>query len=917
MVVDVEGFGDPARTNLDQLAVREALYEALARAFAESGIGWGSCVSEDRGDGALILIPPEVPKARLVTGLPGMLAAAVTRHNTGSSAPERMRLRVALHAGEVYHDAHGVAGAAVNHAFRLAEAAQLRSALAASPGVLALIVSDWLFTEVVRHDPAAVPGAYRQVQVTVKETTVAGWIRVPGPAAAPAGAGPPGLPDRDGTVVVRGDARLAGSGLTGAVRGLPGAGLAAGDGGMRAWRPIPAQLPHDAGGFTGREPELADLASVAAGRGDAAVVITAIDGIAGIGKTALAVHFAHRAAAAFPDGQLFVNLRGFDPGHPPLVPEDVLARFMRALGADPADLPADPEELAAMYRSQLSGRRVLVVLDNAASAEQVRPLLPGTEGCLAIITSRNRLSGLVAVDGAQRLTLDVLPPGQAAALVARIAGHERAAADPAATRRLAELCGRLPLALRIAADRAAAHPHLSMAGLAGELTAESGRLDVLATDDQASQIRAVFSWSYRALASASARAFRFLGLHPGQDISIAAAAALLGAPFPQTRQLLRSLASGHLLEETGQDRYQFHDLVRVYAAERARASDPEPHRTAAVRRLLTWYLHAADAFERVFNPDHALLPLGTPPSWCKPPAFTTHLQAWRWAESEFANLGPVLRRAATAGDDVLAWQLPVAFMIIYDLSGRMAELIPALRSALATSRELGDRAAQAQILRHLAEACMNAGQLDEAIGCCRDAFAIYTETGDWYGQWSARQIEGRACLFLGQLSQATDRLEQSLATARQASDPWTEGMSLTWLGAVHERLGASEAAIVLREQAVAALKQTRNRWQYAYTLHKLGEAYHRLGRAAEAVGTYQQAQAIFRQIGDRHTQAEVLFQLGRAQEAAGQGDAARQSWQQALALFQAYRDPRASQVRAKLGIEANAKAAGPDRPHHR
>ena len=215
-----------------------------------------------------------------------------------------------------------------------------------------------------------------------------------------------------------------------------------------------------------------------------------------------------------------------------------------------------------------------------------------------------------------------------------------------------------------------------MAGLAGELTAESGRLDVLATDEQASQIRAVFSWSYRALAPASARAFRLLGLHPGQDISTAAAAALLGAPFPETRQLLRTLTSGHLLEETGQDRYQFHDLVRVYAAECARASEPEPHRTAAVRRLLTWYLHAADAFERVFNPDHAHLPLGPPPSWCKPPAFTTHLQAWRWAESEFANLGPVLRRAATAGDDVLAWQLPVAFMIIYDLSGRTAEPIP-------------------------------------------------------------------------------------------------------------------------------------------------------------------------------------------------------------------------------------------------
>ena len=215
MVVDVERFGDPARTNLNQLAVREALYEALPEAFAESGIGWESCVSEDRGDGALILIPPEVPKTRLVTSLPGMLAAAVSRHNAGCSVPERMRLRVALHAGEVYRDAHGVAGTAVNHAFRLAEAPALRSALAASTGVLALIVSDWFFTEVVRHDPAAEPGSYRQVQVTVKETAATGWIRVPDPAAAPARAGQgDDVARQDGTAIaVRGDTRLAGRGL--------------------------------------------------------------------------------------------------------------------------------------------------------------------------------------------------------------------------------------------------------------------------------------------------------------------------------------------------------------------------------------------------------------------------------------------------------------------------------------------------------------------------------------------------------------------------------------------------------------------------------------------------------------------------------------------------------------------------------
>ena len=357
-----------------------------------------------------------MPKTYLVTSLPGRLAAAVSRHNAGCAGPERMRLRVALHAGEVYRDAHGVAGPAVNHAFRLAEAPALRSALAASPGVLALIVSDWLFSEVVRHDPAAEPGSYRQVQVAVKETAAVGWIRMPDPGVIHGRCQPGRCPAAPGW----------GGRVFGVTIGLPSRPAAwwcrdglAGPGpdhrGRRASvrRPIPAQLPHDVSGFTGREPELAALESLAAGQESAAVVILAIDGVAGIGKTALAVHFAHRVAAGFPDGQLFVNLRGFDPDQPPLAPGEALAGFVRALGADPSQVPADLDELAAMYRSLLSGRRVLVVLDNAASAEQVRPLLPGTAGCLAIVTSRNTLSGLVALDGAQRLTLDVLPPAEA------------------------------------------------------------------------------------------------------------------------------------------------------------------------------------------------------------------------------------------------------------------------------------------------------------------------------------------------------------------------------------------------------------------------------------------------------------------------------------------------------------------------
>ena len=907
MVVDVERFSDPARTGLDQLAVREALYRVLPWAFAGSGVGWDSCVSEDRGDGALILVPPEVPKILLVAVLPGLLAAAVSAHNADCAEPERMRLRMALHAGEVYRDAHGVAGAAVNHTFRLAEAEQLRSALAASPAPLALVVSDWFFSEVVRHDPAAEPDSYRQVQVSVKETAVAGWIRVPDPDTALAGSDLGKKLARQGGAAsaVPESSRLSGHDL--AVRRSPGPALVIADSSASGRRLIPAQLPHDVLGFTGREPELAGLASLAASHEGAAVVITAIDGVAGIGKTALAVHFAHHAASVFPDGQLFVNLRGFDPEHPPLDPADVLARFVRALDARASQLPADLDELAGMYRSQLRGRRILVVLDNAVSAGQVRPLLPGAAGCLAIVTSRNRLSGLVAVDGAQRLTLDMLPPDEAVALIARIAGDGRAAADPAAARQLAELCGRLPLALRITADRAAAYPHLSMADLASELTAERDRLDVLATDEQASQIRAVFSWSYRALPPAAARAFRLLGLHPGQDISIAAAAALLSASVPETRQLVKILTGGHLLEETGRDRYQFHDLVRVYAAECARASEPGQDQAAAICRLLTWYLHTADAFRRIFNPDNPHLPLDPPPAACRPPVFTTHRQAWDWADSELTNLVPVLRTAPTAGNHILTWRLPVTVMVIFDLLGNVADILPGLRSALTATRELGDRTAEASLLASLAEAYLYADPPDAAIQCCQDAFAIFAGLDDWYGQWKAQYLEGLACLNLRRFSDALDCIQQSLATARRASDIRAEGMSLTWLGAVHEHLGSYETAIGLREQAAAALGQTRNRWQYAYALHKLAEARHHHGRTADAVDTYQQAQAIFCQIGDRRTQADILLQLGHAHTTAGQPDAAQQSWQQAVAILEELGDPRADHIRTQLRAQTSGK----------
>jgi tetratricopeptide (TPR) repeat protein len=906
MVVDVERFGDRSRTNLNQLAIRKGLYKALTQAFRKSGIAWANCLSEDCGDGALILIPPDVPKIRLVTRLPAGLVAAVTRHNAGCAVLERMRLRVALHAGEIYHDAYGVAGAAINHAFRLAEAPALRSALAASPGVLALIVSDWLYDEVVRHDPAAVPGLYRQVQVTVKETAAAAWIRLPEPGSAPAAGSADSSPPRQSRAAAPGVSRWRvprGLASGGDVVDVLDSSLSVPDGfaGSRlGLRPIPAQLPHDAVGFTGRELELAALDSFALGGGSTAVVISAIDGVAGIGKTALAVHFGHRVAADFPDGQLYVDLRGFGPDQPPLAPRDVLPRFLRALGADPSQMPTDLDELASMYRSLLSARRVLVVLDNAATAEQIRPLLPGTAGCLALVTSRNRLSGLVARDGAHRLTLDVLPPAEAIALLARIIGSDRVAAEPAAAVTLTRLCGCLPLALRIIADRAAEHRHLTLNDLVDELTVEHDRLDMLSTDEAASQIRAVFSWSYRALPPGPARAFRLLSLHVGQDISAPAAAALIAADIPETRRLLATLTGGHLLGETGRDRYRFHDLVRVYAAECAQNSEPESQRTAAIRRLLVWYLHTADAFSRMFNADARHIPLDPPEPASRPLVFATHQQAVDWAKTELANLVPIVGQATAIGDDATAWKLAAALMPIFSLYRRMADLLTPLHSAVAAAERLGDRDTEAWLLGRLAEAYTHTGRPARATELCQRALAIWSETGDSWGQWAAWHDQGLSFLRLEKFDEALSCFQRALPAARQASNLRSEGLSLTGLGVAYRHLESYDAAIDSCSKALAILKGTQNKWSLTWVLQSLAEAYCDQGRPSDAVDLYQQALAILREVGDRWGEAESLADLGQAQRAGGQPDAARQSWHQALIMFEEFGDARADRIRAQL-----------------
>jgi hypothetical protein len=368
-------------------------------------------------------------------------------------------------------------------------------------------------------------------------------------------------------------------------------------------RPVPRQLPSDVPAFTGRAAELADigrrLTGAADGEEGTTATIFTVSGTAGVGKTALAVHWAHQAARQFPDGQLFVNLRGYDPGQP-MTAADALAGFLHALGVPGQDMPLEESDRAAHYRSLLAGRRMLVVLDNAGDVEQVRPLLPGSPRCAVFVTSRDSLAGLVARDGAQRIDLDLLPQKDAVGLLRTLIGA-RVDADPEAAAALASRCSRLPLALRVAAELAAARPATSLTDLAGELADQGQRLDVLEADgDPRTAVRAVFSWSYQHLDPAAARMFRLAALHPGPDLDSCAAAALTLSGASQARKLLDQLTRVHLIQPAGPGRYGLHDLLRAYAAEQA-AADGEEERRAALTRLFDHYLHtAAVAMDTVF-----------------------------------------------------------------------------------------------------------------------------------------------------------------------------------------------------------------------------------------------------------------------------------------------------------------------------
>jgi tetratricopeptide (TPR) repeat protein/transcriptional regulator with XRE-family HTH domain len=671
---------------------------------------------------------------------------------------------------------------------------------------------------------------------------------------------------------------------------------------------VPRQLPAAVADFTGRAAELAALTAMLDQAGAGApgtVVISAIGGTAGVGKTALALRWAHQVAARFGDGQLYVNLRGFDPSGVPAAPEAAIRGFLDALGVPPERIPPGPEAQAGLYRSLLAGRRMLIVLDNARDEQQVRPLLPASPGTLVLVTSRSQLAGLAAAHGARVLTLDVLSHEESTQLLAARVGDARAAAEPGAVSQIASLCACLPLALAVAAARAAARPHLCLAALADELRDSPGRLDALDAGDPAASIRTVFSWSYRQLSPDAARMFRLLGLHPGPDITAAAAASLAGCELAQARHDLGELARAHLIAEHVPGRYVLHDLLRAYAADCTAAED-EQARHAAAGQVLDHYLHTARAADALTRRSGKPVTIPPPRPGVRPEHLVGHRQALTWLAAEHQVLLAAITFADSNGFDAHAWQIPLVMSDFLERRGHWHQWAAILDVAAAAAARAGNRTGQAEALHSRAWASERLGDHDQALAKCAASLSLYQQIGDSLGEanmhqyLAARQLLAAAADSQDRYVDALGHAEQAVRVYHAAGNRPAEAITLNIAGLCHARLGDYQQARVASRRALTLTSEVGQRHYQAYAWKILGFAEHHLGNLAEAAACYQRALIIFREFGNLLEEASTLALLGDSRQAAGELPRARNSWQQALIILKDLQHPDADQVRAKL-----------------
>lgn len=668
---------------------------------------------------------------------------------------------------------------------------------------------------------------------------------------------------------------------------------------------VPRQLPGVTASFVGRADELAELnrlldRSLATG----SALVAAISGAGGIGKTTLALRWAYSVANRFPDGQLFLNLRGFDPQGTPTPPAAAVRTLLHSLDVAPHAMPSDSDAQVALWRSLLSGRRMIVILDNARDAQHVRPLVTGAAGCAFLVTSRSLLTGLGATHGAQAIPVGLLAPTEAAELLKARLGSDRVDREPQAAGDIIARCGNLPLALAIVAARAASQSATALSGIAADMH-ETSTLDALHIADPGADLRSVFSWSYAGVSAGAARLFRLLGLHPGADVTLAAAASLAAAPRSETRRWLAELTQAHLVSADPLNRYSLHDLLRQYAAERADAEEKADRRDAAVHRLVDHYLHSARAADRWINRDRDPLPL--------PPAatgavvgdgFDDEKRALEWFAAEARNLIAVLDLTVRMGWDEPTFRLHTAMAHYLFRSGQWIEQDATGRAAVAAADRGGDRAVMSLARHHLARACLQLGRHDEAETHLRQALNI-TEAVD-----DDPTVRGELHHVLSWVLERQARHDEAFLHANRALELFQDNglrtgqaRALNTIAWFHAQLGRNEEAVAFCESSLEVHRKADHAEGRAAALHTMGFALHQLGHHHRALTCFGNALDLFRELELRYFQGNTLDSIADTLHAMGWHAEALATWQESLAILEQLRHPTADSVRAKLGAQ--------------
>jgi DNA-binding SARP family transcriptional activator/tetratricopeptide (TPR) repeat protein len=656
----------------------------------------------------------------------------------------------------------------------------------------------------------------------------------------------------------------------------------------------PAQLPPDVFGFAGRDTELGRLDDLVA----SGARIVVVSGMAGVGKTSLVVHWAQRSRADFPGGQLYVNLRGFDPTGAPVSPAEAVRGFLDAFEVPVGRIPASADVRVGLLRSLLADRRVLVVLDNARDAEQVRPLLPGAPGCVVLVTSRDPLAGLVTA-GARPLTVDLPAGDEAARLLAGRLGADRVAAEPAAAREIVELCARLPLALAVVAARAAAHPTFPLSALAHELREARGSLDEFAGADPATDPRAVFSWSYLRLSPPAARLFRLFGLHAGPDVSARAAASLAGLAPGAVRPLLSELAQARLVAEHAPARYTCHDLLRAYASEQTAALDPPADRADAVRRLLAHYTHTANAADHLLDPAREDPPGLTPlPPDVQPESAANQARALAWFDAERRTLLSALHQPP--GHDAQVWELAWTMRRFLAHQGHWHDEIQALTLALAAAERLDDPSRQAYAHCYLGCTHVWLDDYGSARTRLHNALDLYGDAGDEVGQGYVHYYLAWMLERQGRNGEALAHAQAALALYEDAGHLPGQAKARNAIGWFHALLGDHPTAVEHCEKALALQMKLGDLVAIGQTWHSLGYVHGHLGDHDRAIACYQTALGFFRESGYRYGEAMALVALGDSHFASGTEDAARDAWGESFEILRDLDHSDADDVRVKL-----------------